>query len=73
MYENVDVGSRRIRVHTTSEMEEGCSIVASQHLNCPVRIKETDVVYESLWQIMLKRSVIDVDVGPGTSLSLIHI
>ena len=42
-------------------MKNGCSIVALQRLNRTINVKETDVTYESRWQTMLQKSVIDIE------------
>ena len=48
-----------------SEVIEGCSIVTIQSLHIPFNDNERDIAFNSWWQTMLGRSVIDVDVGPG--------
>ena len=68
-YDHTENDTRRVRVHTTrtdlniAEVKSGCAIVTIQRLDRPFHYSESDVTFKSLWQTMLGRSVIDVDVG----------
>ena len=66
-----DIG--RVRVHTTrtdiniTDVKSGCAIVTIQRLDRPFHYSESDITFKSLWQTMLGRSVIDVNVGHDPS------